>query len=187
MASMQVQGGHEPKVVVFPGTAGLAPRLDRGAIATLLGGRVRTLRVVCGAMLGSALLMAAASVVVVRALAAPPEVSTEVSLTLTCAAVVLILVTSRLHVAILARAGRGTSATANPAPAAAAVADAYSRATILSFVILDAAAALGLVVAVVTGSVRYALVICGAAAIAMLARWPQQAAAVRLLKRRGLA
>jgi hypothetical protein len=182
---MQVQGGYEHRVVAFPGTVGAAPKLDRAALGTLLGGRVRTLRVVCAAMLGSALLMAGASVVVVRALSAPPEASMEVSLILTCAAIVLVLVTSRLHATILGRAGRGAAVSVQLA--AAAVADGYSRATILSFVLLDAASALGLVIAVVTGSVRYALVICGAAALGMVTRWPRQAAVERLLRRRGMA
>jgi hypothetical protein len=63
------------------------------------------------------------------------------------------------------------------------VAGAYTRATIVGFALLDAAAALGLAVAAVTGTARYALVICAAAALGMLARWPRRAAVLALLRR----
>jgi hypothetical protein len=53
--------------------------------------------------------------------------------------------------------------------------------------VLAAAAALGPVVAAVTGTARYGLVICAAAALGMLARWPRHSAVVWLLRRRGLA
>jgi hypothetical protein len=105
---------------------------------------------------------------------------------------------------LLARVGRGTIERGPAAaglmvtggvpplrPAAPAVAaelvGAYARATIAGFASLAAAATLGLVVALVTAVPRYALVICGVAALGMLARWPRRAAAVRLLRQRGLA
>jgi hypothetical protein len=118
-------------------------------------------------------------------MSAPVEGNTGLSLGLTCTAVLVILVTSRLHTAMLDRAGRGP-ALGLPATVVAAVLESYARATTMSFVLLDGAAALGLVVAVVTGNVRYSLVICGAAGMAMLVRWPRQAAVEQLLRRRGL-
>jgi hypothetical protein len=191
----------EPKVVAFPGAAGGMSKLDGGALAALLGGRIRGLRRVCGAMLGGVVLLAAASFVVVRVVAVPQAASTSLSLVLTFLAMLLILVTSRLQASILRRTGRGAAASdpsargaaaSDPAPAplpavAAGMLAAYARATRISFALLAAAAALGLVVAAVTGTVRYALVICAAAALGMLARWPRHSAVVWLLRRRGLA
>jgi hypothetical protein len=192
---MQHGHGFDPKVVAFPGAAGVAPKLDRAALAALFDGRVRTLQVVCGAMLGCALMLAAASFVAVRTQAVAPAGSTGISLVLTVAAVVIILAASRLHAALLGRAGRagrgvqagGVAMPASAASAASAVMDAYGRATVISYVLLDATAALGLVIAVVTGNVRYSLVICAAAVLAMLARWPRLQGVVGLLRRRGLA
>jgi hypothetical protein len=174
----------EPKVVPFPGAAAAAP-LGREAAAALVAGRVRRLRRVCGAMLGGVALLAAASLAAARAPATPGPVAIELPLVLAGFAMLLILATSRLQASILGRAGRGSPA-AEPARAAAVV-DAYARATTISFGLLAAAAALGPVIAAVTGTVRYALVICGAAALGMLARWPRHAAALGLLRRRGLA
>ncbi len=186
---MQLGQGFGSKVVAFPGTGGAAPKLDRAALAALLDSRVRTLQVVCGAMLGCAVMLAGASFVAVRSQAVPPAASTEVSLILTVAAVVIILAASRLHAALLGRAGRGAAPAGGPArpELASAVMDAYGRATVISYVLLDATAALGLVIAVVTGNARYSLVICAAAVLAMLARWPRLQAVAGLLRRRGLA
>lgn len=189
-----MQPGHElPRVVAFPGTGGAAPKLDRAALAALLDSRVRTLQVVCGAMLGCAVMLGAASFVAVRSLAVTPTESTGISLILTVAAVVIILAASRLHAALLGRAGRrppvaGGPPRSEPAPLlVSAVMDAYGRATVISYVLLDATASLGLVIAAVTGSLRYSLVIGAAAVLAMLVRWPSFQAVVGLLRRRGLA
>jgi hypothetical protein len=179
--------GFDPKIVAFPGASGAPPKLDRAALASLLGSRVRTLQVVCGAMLGSAVMLAGASFVAVRSVTVPPQVSTQVSLILTVTAVVILLAASRLHATLLARAGRGAAAASNPQVAASAVLDAYGRATVISYVLLDATASLGLVIAVVTCNVRYSLVICAVAVLAMLARWPHMQAVLGLLRRRGLA
>lgn len=185
---MQLGQGYDPKVVAFPGNAG-APKLDRAAIQALLEGRLRMLQVVCGAMVGSAVMLAGASFVAVRSRAMPPDAGNQVSLTLTITAVVVLLAASRLHATMLARAGRavrGTLAGGVPA-AASAVMDAYGRATVISYVLLEATASLGLVVAVITGNVRYSLVICAVAALSMLARWPRFAVVMGLLRRRTMA
>ncbi|MBV8201453.1 MAG: hypothetical protein JOZ15_12590, partial [Acidobacteria bacterium] len=80
----------------------------------------------------------------------------------------------------------GPLALASAPAAAAELLGAYAGATIAGFAALAAAATLGLVVALVTAVARYALVICGVAALGMLARWPRRAAAARLLRQRGL-
>jgi hypothetical protein len=194
----------EPVVVAFPAVPAPAPRIAGGDLAALVGGRLRFLRAVCVAMLAGVALLAAASVIVVRLGVVRPVASTGLSLTLTLLAAVLILAASRVQSALLARVGRGTIERGPAAaglmvtggvpplrPAAPAVAaelvGAYARATIAGFASLAAAATLGLVVALVTAVPRYALVICGVAALGMLARWPRRAAAVRLLRQRGLA
>jgi hypothetical protein len=185
----------EPKVVPFPAAPGAAPaaaaaptalpQLERTALAALIGKRVRSLQAVCGIMLGSVGFLAAASPIVARLGPPRPPAATGLSLALTCLAALLILATSRLQALVLARAGRGIPA---PGPALAAeVVGAYVRATTLSFALLDTAAVLGLVVAAVTATGRYALVVCGVAALGMLARWPRRATVFGLLRRRGLA
>jgi len=171
-----------------------------GAVAALVGARLRVLRAACGAMLVGVALLAAASVMVVRLRVVRPVASTGLSLTLTAVAAVLILAGSRVQAAILARAGRGTgerrsdggsgavaSGTAQLPGAAAAVVGAWAWATVAGFASFVAVAALGLVVAAVTAVARYALVICGVAALGMAARWPRRAAVLGLLRRRGLA
>jgi hypothetical protein len=197
---MEQAPGPEPVVVTFPGASGSARRLAGedpsavaavAAVAALVGARLRVLRVVCGAMLAGVALLAAASVIVVRLGVVRPVASTGLSLTLTVLAAVLILAGSRLQAAILARAGRGALAAspvqAPSAPAAAEVVGAYAWATIAGFASFVAVAALGLVVAAVTAVARYALVICGVAALGMLVRWPRRAGVLGLLRRRGLA
>jgi hypothetical protein len=179
----------EPRVVPFPAAPAAAvtglSELDRPALAALIGRRIRALQAICGAMLGSVGLLAAASSIVARLAPASWQGATGLSLSLTCLAALLILVTSRLQAFMLARASHGV-----PAPAPVRAADlvrAYVRATAISFALLDTAAVLGLLVAAVTGTGRYALVICGVAALGMLARWPRRATVVALLRRRGLA
>ena len=181
--------------------AAAAARRQRDAFAALPAARLRTLRRLCAAMLASVALLAAASLVVGRAPApaAPVAASTELSLILTALAAALILIASRIQSTILRSGVRGARAalpaaarvgtvTASPPAAtlsaqAAVVAGAYARATIVGFALLAAAAALGLAVAAVTGTARYALVICAAAALGMLARWPRRAAVLALLCR----
>jgi len=198
--------GPEPVVATFPAAPGSPRRLGgeelpaAGAVAALVGARLRVLRAACGAMLGGVELLAAASVIVVRLRMVHPVASTGLSLTLTVVAAVLVLAGSRVQAAILARAGRGTgeprSAGGSRAVvpgmvqlpgAAAAVVGAYAWATVAGFASFVTVAALGLVVAVVTAVARYALVICGVAALGMAARWPRRAAVLGLLRRRGLA
>ncbi len=181
----------EPKVVPFPAPPGAMPgaapalsRPDRDALTALIGKRIRGLQAICGAMLGSVGLLAAASPIVARLAPAPRPAATALSLTLTCIAALLILATSRLQAFVLARAGRGVPVP-GPAPAAELV-GAYVRATAIAFALLDAAAVLGLLIAAVTATGRYALVICAVAALGMLARWPRRATVVGLLRRRGL-
>lgn len=180
--------------------AAAAARREREALAALLAVRLRTLRRLCAAMLASVALLAAASLVVVRTLApaAPVAASTELSLILTAVAAAFILIASRIQSTILRSGVRGAQAAlpaaarvgavASSPPGAAfsaqaVVAGAYVRATIVGFALLDAAAALGLAVAAVTGTARYALVICAAAALGMLARWPRRAAVLALVRR----
>jgi hypothetical protein len=173
-----------PKVVPFRApVAGAAARLD-AATRAAVDGRVRTLRLVAAAMLGGVALLVGASVVAVRVATAPPPSLRLLALVLTAAALIFILAASLLRAALFGDVGRAAGRgvpDAEPEARAAAVADAYALATTLSFALLDAAAALGLVAAVVTGSLAYTLVICGAAALAAALRWPRRAALARLL------
>ena len=204
---MEQGPGPEPVVATFPAAPGSAHGLGgeelpaAGAVTVLVGARLKVLRIACGAMLVGVALLAAASVMVVRLRVVRPVASTGLSLTLTVVAAVLILAGSRVQAAILARAGRGIAGERPSAGgaravapgmaqlpgAAAAVVGAYAWATLAGFASFVAVAALGLVVAAVTAVARYALVICGVAALGMAARWPRRAAVLGLLRRRGLA
>ena len=204
---MEQGPGPEPVVATFPAAPGSAHGLGgeelpaAGAVAALVGARLRILRIACGAMLLGVALLAVASVMVVRLRVVRPVASTGLSLTLTVIAAVVILAGSRVQAAILARAGRGIAGeppsaggARGVAPgmaqlpgAAAAVVGAYAWATLAGFASFVAVAALGLVVAAVTAVARYALVICGVAALGMAARWPRRAAVLGLLRRRRLA
>jgi hypothetical protein len=196
-AQMDTARRSEPKVVPFRAPAGgAAAKLDAALRATV-DRRLRTLQLTAGAMLGGVALMAGASVAAVRMAAEPPPPSLRLlALVLTAAGLIFILAASLLRAALfgeMSRSGRaarelppparGASGAAPPDPAAqaAAVGDAYALATTLSFALLDAAAALGLVVAVVTGSLAFTAVICGAAVLAAVLRWPRRATLSRLL------
>ena len=58
----------------------------------------------------------------------------------------------------------------------------YQRATILSFAALEAAALLGLLVALLSGKTSYGLVLCGAALLGMVSRWPREVEVDRLMR-----
>jgi hypothetical protein len=179
----------ESRVVIFPGPAGGVPKLGRGSLDTLLGRRFPALRLICGVNLACGVLTGVASVVAVRFMAVPPSPSRTGALAATLGAVALVVAAGLLSALLLGRAGRGT-----PPPTTAEgveglairILDAYTRATGLGSCLLAAAACLGLVIAVLTGSVRSALVVCLAAVAGMIVRWPQRGAVEALLARRGL-
>jgi hypothetical protein len=110
-----------------------------------------------------------------------PWVPAGLPLSLTALAMILMLVASRLRGAIVRRAFPSHSSL--PVHEEAVIA-AYQRATLISFVLLDAAAVLGLGVALLSGSALYGGVLCAAALIGMLVRWPRATELDRLLRGR---
>ncbi|HYG65135.1 MAG TPA: hypothetical protein VEL74_21320, partial [Thermoanaerobaculia bacterium] len=61
---------------------------------------------------------------------------------------------------------------------------AYRKGTLVSFALLDGAAVLGLVVALLSGNRFYGTVLCAAALLGMLTRWPRASEVDRLLRGR---
>jgi hypothetical protein len=104
-----------------------------------------------------------------------------VLLSLTGLTAILILLSSRVRTMILRR-----SLPRNPSLPidGDAVLAAYQRGTLLSFVLLETAAVLGLLIALLAGRSTYGIVLCGAALIGMLTRWPRETEADRLMRGR---
>lgn len=96
-------------------------------------------------------------------------------------ATVLILLTSRVRSSILRPAfPRSPELKAQPETVLAA----YAKATAANFALLEGAAFLGLAVALLSGTASYGIILCLAAAFAMLTLWPRAAEVDRLLRRR---
>jgi hypothetical protein len=111
----------------------------------------------------------------------PPPLPDAVPLSITAAAAILILLSSRLRSGIVRR-----SLPNHPAlqPQPEAVLAAYKRATVASFAMLEAAGILGLLVALLSGRLLYGIILCLAALLGMLTRWPRAAEVDRILRRR---
>jgi hypothetical protein len=107
----------------------------------------------------------------------PPAVPVALSLL----AAMLILLSSRFRSAVLRRAFP-RSAELQPKPET--VLAAYGKATLISFAILEAAALLGLVVSLTSGSAYYGILLCAASVFGMLTRWPRASEVDRLLRGR---
>lgn len=144
-------------------------------------GRLANLRVICAALAFSSALMGFLSWLVVDQLGIRETVPDlpGLPLSLTVAATVLILLASRIRSGLLGRIPRP----AQPDPDA--VLAAYQRATIVSFALFEGAAILGLLLALITGQVRYGLIFALAAVLSMLVRWPRQGEVERLMRRAG--
>ena len=107
------------------------------------------------------------------------RVPDAVLLSLTGLAAILILLSSRIRSTILRRAlPRDPALPIN----GEAVLDAYRRGTFLSFVLLEAAAVFGLMIALLAGRSSYGIILCGAALAGMLTRWPREREADRLMR-----
>jgi hypothetical protein len=102
-------------------------------------------------------------------------------LALTALAMILMLLGSRLRGAIVRRVF--PSHASLPVHEEAVIA-AYQRASLISFTLLEIAALLGLGVSLLSGSALYGGVLCAAALIGMLTRWPHAGELDRLLRGR---
>jgi hypothetical protein len=144
--------------------------------------RLRPLQPVCAAFAGSVVFYELLAWILLgpAGLTLPPLPDAAL-LSLTAAAAILILLSSRLRSNIVRR-----SLPSDPAlqPQPETVLAAYKRATVASFALLDAAALLGLLVALLSGRLLYGLAFCLAALVGMLTRWPRAAEVDRLLRGR---
>lgn len=142
--------------------------------------RLAPLRPVCIALAASVALLVVLSWLLVRQMGGVPA-PPALPLSLTLFAAMLILVSSRVRSIILRRAfPRSPALPIDPE----AVLDAYRRATLISFAILDAAAVVGVLVALTSRSAAYGAMICLASAFGMLTRWPRAGEVDRLVRGR---
>ena len=98
------------------------------------------------------------------------KVPVALPISMTFLAAVLILLASRLRTAIL-RSGMPSNRMMPIDPGS--LLSAYQRATLVSFAVLELAALMGLLVALLSGSSFYGLVLCVASFLSMLLRWPR--------------
>lgn len=96
-------------------------------------------------------------------------------------AAVLILLASRLRTGIL-RSGLPSNRLL-PTDMGGLL-SAYQRATLVSFAVLELAALMGLLVALLAGSSFYGVVVCVASFLSMLLRWPKASEVDRLARGR---
>lgn len=149
----------------------------------LLAGRLRALRTICMVLAGSVLAYGILGWFLVEGFQMRPfgELPTVVPISLTFFAAVLILLASRLRTALL-RSGLPSNR-ALPADLLD-LASAYHRATLVSFAVLELAALMGLLVALLSGSSFYGVVLCLASFFSMLLRWPKAEEIDRLARGR---
>lgn len=145
----------------------------------LIAARIRTLRRICGVLAGFVAAYAVATWFLVEGLtirwnAAVPR---EVPVVLTMLAMVLIMLSSRLRTSLLRGAFPRTPGI--PIDLERFLA-AYQRATLASFAALEAAALVGVLIALLSGTVFYGIFLCLAAGFAMFTRWPRERDADRL-------
>lgn len=109
------------------------------------------------------------------------KVPVALPIAMTFLAAVLILLASRLRTAIL-RSGLPSNRMI-PADMGNLL-SAYQRATLVSFAVLETAALMGLLVALLSGSSFYGMVLCVASFLSMLLRWPKPRELDRLARGR---
>jgi hypothetical protein len=144
--------------------------------------RLQPLRRVCAALAGGVLIMLMVAWFLLGPGGfVPPRLPDAVPLSITAASAILILASSRLRSSIVRRSFP-TEPSLQPRPEN--VLAAYQKGTLVSFALLDGAAVLGLLVALLSGSRLYGTVLCAAALLGMLTRWPRASEIDRLLRGR---
>lgn len=145
--------------------------------------RLRRLRTVCAVLAGFVLAYGIAGWFLIEGFQLRPfgKVPEALPLSMTFLAAVLILLASRLRTAIL-RSGLPSHRLIPIDPGN--LLSAYQRATLVSFAVLELAALMGLLVALLSGSSFYGVVLCVASFLSMLLRWPQARELDRLARGR---
>ena len=134
--------------------------------------RLRRLRTVCMALAATVLAYGVAGWFLIEGFQFRPfgKVPDALPLAMTFLAAVLILLASRLRSAIL----RGGLPSNRLLPTdLGSLMSAYQRATLVSFAVLEMAALMGLLVALLSGSSFYGVVLCVTSFLSMLLRWPR--------------
>lgn len=145
--------------------------------------RLRPTARICAALTGVVVLLAFLCWFLIRMAGGRPwpGIPTSVPLMLSMLSAVLILLTSRFRSSMLRRAfPRSAELAVNPDTVLAA----YQRATLASFLILEVAALLGLLLALTSGLATYGIILCGVVFFGMLIRWPRAAEVDRLIRGR---
>lgn len=153
----------------------------------VISGQLRGTRVICMALAGTVLAYGILGWFLIEGFQLHPfgQLPAALPISLTFLAAVLILLGSRIRTAVL-RTGL-TSSPSSRGPREVdlnSLVPAYQRATLVSFAILEAAALLGLLVALLSGSSFYGLVLCLASFLSMLVRWPKAEEVDRLARGR---
>ena len=144
--------------------------------------RLRPVARLCAVQAAVAVLFGVLSWVLVRqGVGVVAGLPRAVPLAMSLLAAILILLSSRFRSSILRRAFPRSAALAIDPEAVLA---GYQRATRVSFLILDTAALLGLVVALTSGSAGYGVVLCIVSVFGMLSRWPRAVEVDRLVRGR---
>ncbi len=143
---------------------------------------LRTLRGICLVLAVAVGLYAVLTWFLVEGFQLSPKGMPEVvPVSLTFLAMVLILLSSRLRTSILRGALRtGIVLGVNLDTLIAA----YRRATLVSFLILEFAALLGLLIGLLSGIAFYGIFLCAASLFAMITRWPRAEEVDRLARGR---
>lgn len=110
-----------------------------------------------------------------------PGIPTTVPLMLSIFGAVLILLTTRFRSSILKRAfPRSAELAVSPDTVLAA----YKKATVASFLILEVAALVGLLLTLTSGAATYGIILCAVVLFAMFIRWPRATEVDRLIRGR---
>ena len=133
---------------------------------------IARLRIVCKVLAACVLAYGIAGWLLIEGFQLRPfgKVPEALPLSMTFLAAVLILLASRLRTAIL-RSGLPSNRMI-PTDMGSLL-SAYQRATLVSFAVLEIAALMGLLVALLSGSAFYGVVLCVASFLSMLLRWPK--------------
>lgn len=158
--------------------------LDLAERERFITGRLRGTRLACMALAGCVLAYGIAGWFLIEGFQVHPfgKVPSALPISLTFLAAVMILLGSRIRTGLL-RSGL----TANPLSRQVDLGNlipAYQRATLVSFAVLEVAALMGLLVALLSGSSFYGLVLCLASFFSMLLRWPKAEEVDRLARGR---
>jgi hypothetical protein len=145
--------------------------------------RLRPTARICAVLAGVVVLLAVLCWLLIRVAGGRPwpGIPTSVPLMLSMLAAVLILLSTRFRSTMVRRAfPRSAALAVNPD----AVLAAYQRATLASFMILEVAALLGLLLALTSGVATYGIILCGVVLFAMSIRWPRATEVDRLIRGR---